>query len=253
MLLRDRLSLQDNPAGVLAALLQEVRTRHLASGAVVRCGERIAADLAPYYHGWGEQAPRGAAGSGGARTPGGAAPRVLVILTGTARGGAATWRALHRNVLEPSGAALMLVVSQPWLRAMQNEPNHTASLRAARALLLDPATYVVGVPEFTSWAGLSRVLARPMQPSRALAASAALVACRSLPQPAAASVAARRINRSDAAVAAPRRRVGRDGGRGSPHAGDAAADVAQSAALARLPARRGGAGGLGDGSESDVP
>ena len=158
-------------------MIEEVRVRHLASGAVVRCGERIASEIAHYYHAWEQRSPepwarvprgaeragRSSAVRGGSHTSG---PRTLVILSGSSRGGASTWRALHTNLLAPSRAELMLVVSQPWLSAMRRQPNASASLLAARRHLLDAANIVVGVPEFSSWAGSFLRSMRSLHPSR---------------------------------------------------------------------------------------
>ena len=77
---------------------------------------------------------------------------VLAILCGSNRGGAATWRMFHRNVLHPNRADLMLVVAQPWVHAMRQASSPRDAFYDGKRLLLDRAVHVVTVPEFANWA-----------------------------------------------------------------------------------------------------
>ena len=122
----------------------EAAAKHTAAQIPARplqCGERIVADISPYYHHSVDQ--RDGAGSGDWL------PRTLVILSGTKRGNAAAWNSLHVNLLQPARADLMLVISQVWLDQMQS--NRSATFDADRANLLNKAKFVVGVHEYDHW------------------------------------------------------------------------------------------------------
>ena len=121
----------------------EAAAKHTAAQIPARplqCGERIVADISPYYHHSVDQ--RDGAGSGDWLPHAGHPERHQAREC-------CRMEFAARNLLQPARADLMLVISQVWLDQMQS--NRSATFDADRANLLNKAKFVVGVHEYDHW------------------------------------------------------------------------------------------------------
>ena len=77
------------------------------------------------------------------------ANRLLVMLSGTHRGTSSSWSSLHKHLVKPLHADLMLVISATFHAAMARADKGASA--QARSWLLDRARFVVPVPEYADW------------------------------------------------------------------------------------------------------